>query len=143
MSMILLSVSRVLKAPIDEVWAITSSFGAAGAWIPGVTRVTLKGYGVGAVRFVSTAFGVVEETLTSIDPDRHRIRYNAKTPGMEMLNDCVGGTDLVAISATQTRIDWVIEADHAVDLTGVAAFLTEFFEAGIAGLAKFLGASLD
>ncbi len=139
--MILLSVSRVLNAPIDEVWAITSAFGAAGAWIPGVTRVTLTGYGVGAVRFVSTAFGIVEETLTLIDPDQHRIRYNAKSPGMEVLNDCVGGTDLVAISATQTRIDWVIEAEREVDLQGVAAFLTEFFEAGIAGLAKFLGVS--
>ncbi len=135
----LLTVSKVLNAPIDEVWAITSSFGAAGAWIPGVTRVTLTGYGVGAVRVVSTAFGIVEETLTAIEPGQHRIRYNAKTPGMEILNDCVGGTDLVAVSATQTRIDWVIEADHAVDLTGVAAFLTEFFEAGISGLAKFLG----
>ena len=141
--MILLSVSRVLNAPIDEVWAITSSFGAAGAWIPGVTRVTLIGYGIGAVRFVSTSFGIVEERLASIDPDQHRIRYNAKSPGMEILNDCVGGTDLVAISETQTRIDWVIEADQAVDLQGVATFLTEFFEAGIGGLAKFLGASLD
>jgi carbon monoxide dehydrogenase subunit G len=141
--MILLTVSRVLNAPIDEVWAMTSSFGAVGAWIPGVTRVTLTGYGVGAVRFVSTAVGIVEETLTLIDPDRHRIRYNAKAPGMEMLNDCLGGTDLVALNATQTRIDWVIEADHAVDLTGIAGFLTEFFEAGIAGLAKFLGAIVD
>jgi carbon monoxide dehydrogenase subunit G len=141
--MILLSVSRVLNAPIDEVWAITSSFGAAGAWIPGVSRVTLTGYGIGAVRFVSTSFGIVEETLISIDPDQHRIRYNAKTAGMEMLNDCVGGTDLFAISETQTRIDWVIEADHAVELQEIAAFLTEFFEAGITGLATFLGTSLD
>ncbi len=139
----LFSVSRVLNAPIDQIWAITSSFGAAGAWIPGVTRVRLTGYGVGAVRVVSTPFGVVEETLTAIEPGQHRIRYNAKARGMEILNDCLGGTDLVAISAPQTRIDWVIEADHAVDLTEVAAFLTEFFEAGIAGLAKFLGASLD
>jgi carbon monoxide dehydrogenase subunit G len=139
----LLTVSRMLHAPIDEVWAITSSFGAVGTWIPGVSRVTLRGYGVGAVRHVTAAFGVVEEQMTLIDPDQHRIRYTAKAAGMEMLKDCVGGIDLIALGDGATRVDWVLEAAHEVDLQGADAFMSTFFADGIVGLAAMLGAELD
>jgi carbon monoxide dehydrogenase subunit G len=139
----LLTVSRVLHAPIDEVWAITSSFGAVAAWIPGITKVRMSGYGIGAVRFVSTGFGVVEERITLIDPDLHRIRYSANAPGMDMLKDCAGGIDLIALGDGVTRVDWALEADYEVDLQGADAFMRQFFEGGIVGLAGILGAKLD
>lgn len=138
MTVRLFTVSRRLYAPIGEVWALTSSFGAAATWIPSVSRVALTGYGVGAVRTVTAAFGVLEERLTLIDPDQHRIRYTAETDGMDWLKDCVGGIDLTAISPDQTRVDWVLESDKAVDIREAESFLTEFFEAGIGGLAKVL-----
>jgi carbon monoxide dehydrogenase subunit G len=138
----LFTVSRILLSPVAEVWAITSSFGAAATWIPGISRVALTGYGVGAVRVVTTPFGILEERLTLLDPDQHRIRYSAKGAGMEWLKDCVAGTDLTAIGPDRTRVDWVLESDEMVDIKEAEDFLTQFFEAGIAGLAKVLGVDL-
>jgi carbon monoxide dehydrogenase subunit G len=138
----LFTVARMLHAPVDEVWAITSSFGAVATWIPGVSRVALTGCGVGAVRMVTVPFGVMEERLTLLDPDRHRIRYSAKGEGMEWLKDCVAGTDLTAIGPDRTRVDWILESDEAVDIKEHEDFLSQFFEAGIAGLAKVLGVDL-
>lgn len=139
----ILTVSRTLHVPVAQAWAITSSFGAAATWIPGVSRVALTGYGVGAVRQVHTQFGIAEEQLALIDPDQHRLRYKVTAPGMDFMRDCLGGIDLTALSPDRTRVDWVIESDQPVDLKAAEPFLRQFFEAGIAGLAKVLGVSFD
>jgi carbon monoxide dehydrogenase subunit G len=139
----LLTVSRVLHAPIAEVWAITSSFGAVGAWIPGVTHVALTGIGIGAVRSVTTAYGIAVERLTVLDADHHRVRYVVTAPGMDILEHCAGGIDLTAISPDRTRVDWVVEAETEVDLQSIAPTLMQFFEAGIGGLAKLIHADFE
>jgi carbon monoxide dehydrogenase subunit G len=139
----LVTVSRVIHAPIDEVWAITSSFGAVGTWIPGVSHVAVTGFGVGAVRSVPTEYGTAMERLTLVDADLHRVRYVVTAPGMEILEQCSGGIDLTAIGPDRTRLDWVVEAETAVDLQGIDALLTQFFEAGIVGLAKLLGVGFE
>jgi carbon monoxide dehydrogenase subunit G len=139
MTIRLLTVTRVLHAPIAEAWAMTSSFGAVDAWMPGVSHVALTGIGIGAVRSVLTPHGTAVEKLTMLDADHHRIRYTVRAPGMEILENCAGGIDLTAVSPDRTRLDWGVEAEIDVDLHIIAPILVQFFEAGIAGLAKFLG----
>jgi carbon monoxide dehydrogenase subunit G len=138
-TMDILAVSRVINAPIDEVWAVTSSFGALQAWMPGVEKVSIKGAGVSAVRTVTLAAGVAEEHLRELDYAHHRVRYALPVSITTQLEGMVGGTDLQAIDANTTRITWVVLADKATgDLAPVRASLTMFINGCIDGLARLL-----
>ena len=135
----ILAISRDIAAPIDEVWAVTSSFGTLQAWMPGVEKVAITGAGIGAVRLVGIAGGTAEERLIELDPVRHRVRYALKAAVATQLEGMVAGTDLVAIDAGTTRLTWVVTAERVNgDVQPVMGFLSGFINGCIEGLAKLL-----
>jgi len=140
----LISISRILDAPIGDVWAITSSFGAARAWMPAVKRVSMVGAGVGAERTVVTPMGSAVERLLEIDAERHRVRYSVNADAFEMIEGLTGGTDLLVVSADRTKIFWIVDAEEVKgDTAPLVAALSGFIEDSIAGLARFLAVSLE
>lgn len=140
----LVTVTRTIDAPIGEVWAITSSFGTIKPWMKGIGTVSVTGAGIGAVRSIQSGFGAVHETLIHIDPENHSVRYAIGGEGLEDWAGFSGGTDLHAVSPDRTRIEWVAEADSAPgDTSAMEAGLRDFMEAGIAGLARLIGAKVE
>lgn len=140
----LISISRILDAPIGDVWAVTSSFGAARAWMPAVTRVSLLGAGVGAERTVVTSMGTVVERLLELNAERHRVRYSVSGAGFNMIEGFTGGTELTEVSPDRTKIVWSAEAEAiSGDTAPLIAVLSGFIEDSIAGLARFLAVSLE
>jgi hypothetical protein len=140
--MILAKVSRVISAPVAEVWAVTSSFGAIRAWMPSVTKVSQQGFGLGAMRTVSSRFGLAQEKLEEIDPLRFRLRYSITSIDREQIKGLMGGTTLTALG-DETKTTWLVEA---AQFDGDPAFVAGAFEGfiieGLNGLAKFLGAGI-
>lgn len=135
----LATLSRVIDAPIGEVWAITSAFGAIRAWMPGIDKVSVEGAGIGARRTVATRGTVAVETLIELDGEKHRVRYTIAAPGMDRIRNLVGGTDLVALDDRSTRITWVAEVDSAEgDPAPIAAYLGGFIAESLAGLGAFM-----
>lgn len=70
-------VSKVIDAPIGEVWAIISAWGSERLWFPGVIKSSVEGFGIGSVRtltFSDHSFSV-SERLEVADPSTHTISY--------------------------------------------------------------------
>ncbi|PWI63912.1 hypothetical protein PCL_04240 [Purpureocillium lilacinum] len=74
-------VTKVVDAPIGEVWAIISAWGSERFWFPNVIKSTVEGSGVGAKRTLTfggedgeVAFEISEQ-LQSINPATHTISY--------------------------------------------------------------------
>ena len=134
------SVVRIVNAPIAEVWAVTSSFGAIKAWIGGIKKVAVRGAGVGAVRTVTLENYWAEETMTVLDPVKHETRYNVRSPALDsMVTGCSGGIALTEVGPNRTRLEWSSDADAITgDLLTVQGFLKQFFEENAANLARFL-----
>lgn len=140
----ILSIARTLHAPIGEVWALTSAFGAIRAWMPAVARVSLVGAGVGAERSVSGTMGNAVERLVELDPEEHRVRYSVNVAGLEWLKNLTGQTRLVTVAANRTRLEWTIEAAEADgDVAPLIPGFSQFVEDGIAALARFLEVRVD
>jgi carbon monoxide dehydrogenase subunit G len=135
----ILSISRTLHAPIGEVWALTSAFGAIRAWMPAVARVSLVGAGIGAERTVSGTMGSAVERLVELDPEQHRVRYAVNGPGLEWLKNLTGQTRLESLAEDRTRLEWTIEASEVDgDVRPLVPGFSQFMEDGIAALARFL-----
>lgn len=100
--------SKLVNAPVDEVWAIISAWGSERFWFPGVTVSSVKGFGIGAVRTLTFANAnmSVSERLDSADPATHTISYSIlqndsrmKNPRAELSLEAIGDGD-------QTRFTW-------------------------------------
>jgi carbon monoxide dehydrogenase subunit G len=133
-----------LHAPIGEVWAMTSAFGAIRAWMPAVARVSLVGAGIGAERSVSGSMGNAVERLVELDPEQHRVRYSVNASGLEWLKNLTGQTRLEKVAADRTRLEWTIEAGEVDgDVKPLVPAFSQFVEDGIAALARFLEVRVD
>lgn len=103
-----MQVSKIVNAPVDEVWAIISAWGSERLWFPGVTVSSVKGFGIGSLRTLTFANAnmSVSERLESADPATHTISYSilhkddrTKNPRAKMSLEAIGGGD-------QTRFTW-------------------------------------
>jgi carbon monoxide dehydrogenase subunit G len=137
----LLSVSRVIDAPIGEVWAITSAFGSIKTWMSGIERVSVTGAGIGAERTIQSSLGIAVERMVAIDARRHHIRYAITGEALSGWDGFVGGTDLESVGTDATRITWVAEAAMVpAGSEATIAFLEGFVTESIAGLGRLLDA---
>lgn len=137
------SISRIIAAPVGEVWGITSAFGAMRAWMPGIARCALEGVGVGAVRTAELPSGaVVRERLEVMDPERHRMRYLIVGGGASGATNMAGEIALEAVDGDRTRITWISEADEVPDLPQVRAYAQRAIAGNIEALARLLGAQV-
>lgn len=74
------SVSKVIHADVNAVWAMVSEWGGTHKWIPGVGPVSVEGSGVGSIRSAdldpATGFsGRISERLESFDAGTMQFRY--------------------------------------------------------------------
>ena len=134
------SITDVIDAPIDRVWAIVSDFGGLMRWHPMVVRCKTEGQGVGATRTVHFADWWAVERLDGLDPERHVVGY-AVTGCSRPQN--VGVTGRIALSEAgpqRTRIEWAagLEADnvHAETVNGA---LEAYYPVRIGHLKAALG----
>lgn len=68
------TVTRTLDTTPEALWSCIRDFGDL-RWIPGRTKVEVRGEGVGQLRIVERPYGKVHEQLTSLDDDARTLTY--------------------------------------------------------------------
>ena len=120
--------SRVIAAPIADVWAIVRDFGALDVWFPFISQCRLKDEAtagqVGAVRVNTTTDGaVIEETLLALSDRDHRIVYSV-TKGDVPTKDYSATLALHEVTADgRTYADWSADFDVAGEIEPVASWV--------------------
>lgn len=117
------TITEIIDAPIDDVWAVISDFGGLMRWHPMVVRCEAMGQGVGALRTVHFADWWAVERLEILNADAHVLGY--------AITDCsrsenIGVTGRITLSQAasgRTCIEWVagLEAgnEHAEAINAV------------------------
>ena len=122
--------SRVIDAPIADVWAIVRDFGTLDSWFPFVSQCRLKDEAtagqVGAVRVNTTTDGaVIEETLLELSDRDHRIVYSV-TKGDVPTKDYSATLALHEVTADgRTYADWSADFDVAGEIEPVASWVRQ------------------
>jgi carbon monoxide dehydrogenase subunit G len=95
-----------LTAPIEQVWACFADFGDLSAWAPGMSRVTVDGSGVGAVRTVGGGdTPPIRERLVTYDPAGHTFSY-AMLDSPFPFTDYLATVRLGDLGGGRTSIEW-------------------------------------
>lgn len=111
----LMQVTKIINAPVDEVWAIISAWGSERLWFPGVAVSSVKGFGIGSLRTLTFADAnmSVSERLDSADPATHTLSYSIlqdddrmKNPRATLSLEAIGGGDQTQFTWTGFS-DWV------------------------------------
>lgn len=136
----LTQVSRVISAEIGEVWGIVSAWGSERLWLPGTTKSTLEGFGVGAIRTITMAnhSSPLPERLEAIDATRHTMRYSVFNA--ELNTAMFGNIKLNVVDERATQFIWVAETGPLEDSTRdeVSKALEKTFNAALDAISAIL-----
>jgi NADPH2:quinone reductase len=138
-------VSRVIEAPIEQVWAIIRDFNSLPRWLPTAASSTIEGNEpadrIGAVRrVVLRSGGVMRERLTGLDDLSHSCSYRIIESELPV-DDFVANLSLLPISETNhTFVQWrawfVVLRGSRQDMIDAAA--EHVYKPGLATLAALM-----
>jgi hypothetical protein len=96
-----------IEAPVDALWRLVSSFGEID-WMQGISKVEVKGSGVGMVRQIYAAHSDVPvvEVLESVDEDARRIGYTIPENIPLPVDDYHASCTAVDLGNGRSRLDW-------------------------------------
>ncbi|AKS32778.1 SRPBCC family protein [Mycolicibacterium goodii] len=120
--------SKVLNAPLPQVWEVVSDFGSLPTWFPFVTASELTPAGashqVGAVRTNQIDNGTeVVEKLTELSDRHHRISYDV-IGGDAPVRDYSATLTVYEVSDTATCfVTWTASFDAVGDAESIAAWV--------------------
>ncbi|KAH7215541.1 hypothetical protein DER44DRAFT_806610 [Fusarium oxysporum] len=141
--------TRIIHAPIGQVWGIVASFGGESLWFPNVTKSSLEGFGVGSVRSLWFGNGPtgkdnwdespVREKLVSADPATHSLRwqiFNENISNFESFSDL----KVRSIDANTAEIVWSGETDFpdGAERDNLKVFIEDMYKTAMEAIAKKL-----
>jgi hypothetical protein len=108
------TITDIIEAPIDRIWAIVSDFGGLMRWHPMVVRCETAGQGVGALRTVHFADWWAVERLESLDAEAHVVGYAVTDCSRPQNTGVTGRITLSEAGPGRTCLEWVagLEADN-------------------------------
>lgn len=108
--MVSVSFTREIQTPAADVWALISDFNGLPKFIPAITKSTMEGEGVGALRTLTMPDGnSIVERLEKLDNDKMILSYSITEGGM--------GDDYLATLSVKTLTDETCEAGWAGSVT--------------------------
>jgi len=134
------SISDLIDAPIEAVWAVVSDFEGLKRWHPQVMRCESTGNGVGATRTVHFQDWWAIECLDRLDPQAHVVAYTVTDCSRPQNIGAKGVITLTADGAQRTRIDWAAGLDAGSEHAAVVnAALQAYYPTRIGHLKAALG----
>jgi hypothetical protein len=98
----------MIHAPVDTIWQLISDFGAGSQYLALVTRCTVQGTGIGALRALTYLDGsVIVERLEMIDVALHHLSYILLTD--TPFGNCLTTMALRALSLYQVELTWTAD----------------------------------
>lgn len=132
-------VAQDVAAPADALWAVLCDFAHPQRLSPTIVECTADGAGVGAVRCVFSARGlVIYERLVECDPATLRFVYEVLPRGdmpFAGLTSYRARVSLTPLDDGRTRISWMAEGDADGPRDDITAFLRELYSTAIRNLA--------
>ncbi|CAM6004987.1 unnamed protein product [Sphagnum balticum] len=102
----------VIQHPLENVWALVSSFGAIKAWMPFIDSCSIDGVGIGAIRTIQVSGDTMKERLEVVNPDTFTISYRLLEPTGLPISGGYGTIRLDSKGEKTTQITWVIDAEE-------------------------------
>lgn len=134
------SISDIIEAPIDRVWAIVADFGGLMRWHPQVVRVESTGNSAGASRTVHFPDWWAIERLDRLDPQTHLVAYTVIDCSRPQNIGAKGTITLTASGTQRTRIAWAAGLDaRNENAAAVNAALQAYYPTRIGHLKAALG----
>ncbi|KAJ4982523.1 bet v i allergen [Stagonosporopsis vannaccii] len=146
MPQITTDVTRIINAPIGQVWGIVTSFGAEVLWFPGCVSSSLEGYGPGSVRTIrwepNDWVNGVREVMLFCDPVKHHLRFQVYNEDVgDAMGDLFSNIVLENIDDKSTKFRWYGESTPLEDPVKMAS-LKEYVEDMYARCAEAIGEKL-
>ncbi|KAM5354609.1 hypothetical protein ACJ41O_001256 [Fusarium nematophilum] len=119
MAQVVADVTRVINAPIGQIWGIVTSFGAESLWFPGVVTSSLEGYGLGSVRTLHFENGPwgnnFHDEMVVCDPAKHLLRYRVLNDDFPDAGEVYPNIVLEGIDGKSTKLRWFLEGEPMPD----------------------------
>ncbi|KAM6504650.1 hypothetical protein FSOLCH5_015385 [Fusarium solani] len=119
MAQVVADVTRVINAPIGQIWGIVTSFGAESLWFPGVVTSSLQGYGLGSVRTLHFENGPwgnnFHDKMVVCDPAKHLLRYRVFNDDFPDAGEVYPNIVLEDIDGKSTKLRWFLEGEPMPD----------------------------
>ena len=139
--------SRILKAPVQDVWGLVRDFNGLPDWAPAIARSKIENGldadVIGCIRSFHTKEGVhIRERLLALDDANYSFTYNFEKPAFPVEN-YVATLRLYPVTHTnQTFAEWSAEFDEAPNDRGryEAVISRDVFAANWAHVAKIIAA---
>ncbi|KAH6842144.1 hypothetical protein AA0119_g11932 [Alternaria tenuissima] len=140
-------VTRIIDAPIGQVWGIVTSFGAEILWFPKCVSSSLEGYGPGSVRTIlwepNQWVNEVREVMLFCDPVKHHLRFQVHNKDVgETAGGIFSNIVLEDIDGKSTKFRWYGESTPPEDPVLRASLLT-YVENMYAECAEAIGHKLS
>ncbi len=129
-----------IGAPAVEVWNTIRDFNGAGTYIGGISKSTIEGQGVGAVRTITMKNGAqVRERLERFEPESHSLSY-AIIDGPLPLENYLATMQLTDLDNGSCQLDWSSTFDpKGAPEAEAKAMITGIYTAGFKGLKRLHG----
>jgi carbon monoxide dehydrogenase subunit G len=135
-----ISVNAEYTSSADVVWKELADFGAIGEWAPGLESCKVEGTGVGSVRVLGMAGGMVmRERLESLD-ERERCLTYAIVGGPLPVENYLA-TVKVTAQGEGCRVDWgaSFDAPEGVPAEGIASGVSGAYSGMLQALKSRVG----
>ena len=134
-----ISVKVSMPAAADKVWQILRDFGGLKNWAPGVTSLSLKGAGVGAVRTLTYQDGSqVVERLESLNDADRTLSYTILESTLP-LEGYVASWTVKDLGPAGCEVEWFSTfGDKGAAEQDVTRMLEVSYRKALSGLQKFL-----
>lgn len=131
-------ISRTLDVAPDALWSCVRAFGDL-AWLPGDTKMEIRGEGVGQVRIITRPWGTVHERLTAVDDAARTLTYTVDE-GMPLPITDYEATIVVDDDGGRGRITWScrFQPDEGVTEDEVAEDLRKRYGGAIRAIERHL-----
>lgn len=104
--MIELSVTRILNASADKVWAVLSNFGDL-SWVPGPDKVEVIGSGVGMIRRIYMGgTDPFDEVLQSLSADQKTVTYSIPKNAFVPFDNYTAAVTVLETTDSTSQVIW-------------------------------------
>lgn len=138
------TVTKIIDAPSDKVWAAIRSIGGLDRWFPVINSCRVEGEGVGAVRILGLADGgEMRDRLLEIDDAERRVRYQ-RFQSPFPVESYIGTVEVREKLDRRSEVSWNVQIEVAADkVDDLAAFLETALSDGIDGLERDIRSTND
>jgi Polyketide cyclase / dehydrase and lipid transport len=133
------TITRMLRAPPEAVWARIAAVDRVHEWLPIVTHCRIEGSGPGARRVCETAHGAIVERVERIDHASRAFGYAVSEKPVFPLDDYPGTLHVTPCPGDRAAVTWTVEYQVAEEIREpVAPALHDVIAVGLEGLERLL-----